>query len=275
MALKDILVSVDAGKAARGRLDYAVGLAAAHGANLTAITVGHLPVMPGFVAAQLPREIRDMQEETLRGEIAAVEAMARGASRPGVEIAFRSARGNVIDQTVEHARYFDVTVVGQDLDSDERALAGTQGLPEAVVLESGRPVLILPAFGGFPTFGERVLVAWNGSREAARAVADAMPILVKAKQVTVLSANPAGAGTRLPGADIALHLTRHGVKAEAATARADDLGIGDLLLSRAADMSADMIVMGAYGRSRMREIVLGGATRSLLQTMTVPVFMAH
>lgn len=275
MALKDILVSVDGGKGARARLDFAVDLAAAHGAQLTAIHVSHLPVVPGFVASQVPKIIRDMQDETLRGEVAAVEAAVRAASRPGVEIAFRPVRGDVLDVTVAHGRYFDVTVVGQDMDSDERAIAGTQGLPEAVVLESGRPVLIVPAFGQFAGHGERVLVAWNGSREAARAVADAMPILVKAKQVMVLSANPEGAGRRLPGADIALHLARHGVKAEAATARADDVGIGDLLLSRAADMSADMIVMGAYGHSRMREVVLGGATRSLLATMTVPVFMAH
>ncbi len=204
MALKDILVSVDGGKSARARLEYAAGLAAVHGASLSAIAVGHLPVVPGFVAAQLPREIVAMQEETLRGEVAAMEAMVRGASRPGVEIAFRPARGNVLDMTVAHARYFDVTVVGQDVDSDERAVTGTEGLPEAVVLESGRPVLILPAFGDLSSFGERVLVAWNGSREAARAVADAMPVLQRAQHVTVLSADPAGAARRMPGADIAL-----------------------------------------------------------------------
>jgi nucleotide-binding universal stress UspA family protein len=137
-------------------------------------------------------------------------------------------------------------------------------------------VLVVPRYGTFDTVGERVLVAWNGSREATRAVHDALPILKLATKVTVLSIDPErDTGDRIPSADIALHLARHGVAAEGTSTVGLDISVGDLLLSRAADLGADLIVMGAYGHSRMRELVLGGATRHILQHMTVPVLMSH
>ena len=129
------------------------------------------------------------------------------------------------------------------------------------------------------TPGKRVLVAWDSSREAARAVNDSLPLLARADAVHVVSINPRGHKPgeldRLPGADICLQLARHGVKAEAQHLVATDIEVGDLLLSRAADMGADLLVMGAYGHSRWREIVLGGATRQILGEMTVPVIMSH
>jgi len=145
-----------------------------------------------------------------------------------------------------------------------------------LALGVGRPVLIVPRYGTFETVGERVLVAWNGSREATRAVHDALPLLKLASSVTVLSIDPEhDTGDRIPGADIALHLARHGVAAEGMSTVGLDISVGDLLLSRAADLGADLIVMGAYGHSRVRELVLGGATRHILQHMTVPVLMSH
>jgi len=121
-----------------------------------------------------------------------------------------------------------------------------------------------------------VLVAWNGSREATRAVHDALPLLRRAEKVTVLSIDPdEDAEPRLPGADVSLHLARHGVTAQAATIAGTDVAVGDLLLSYAADHDIDLIVMGAYGHTRLREVVLGGATRTLLRHMTVPVLMSH
>jgi len=149
-------------------------------------------------------------------------------------------------------------------------------LPEELALGVGRPVLVVPRYGTFETVGQRVLIAWNGSREATRAVNDAIPILKMATKVTVLSVDPEGEpDRRLPGADLALHLARHGIAAEAESTQALDIGVGDVLLSRAADLGADLIVMGAYGHSRLREMMLGGATRHLLQHMTVPVLMSH
>jgi nucleotide-binding universal stress UspA family protein len=137
---------------------------------------------------------------------------------------------------------------------------------------------VVPYAGTFKTIGQRVLVAWNAGREATRAVNDALPLLEGAAKVTVLAINPHG-GLRghgeVPGADIALHLARHGVRAEASAIKSDDVEIGALLLSQAADLNADLIVMGAYGHSRLREVVLGGATREILRSMTVPVLLSH
>src|SRR3954454_13493204 len=146
------------------------------------------------------------------------------------------------------------------------------------MLSSGRPVLAVPYAGQFERVGERVLVAWNASRESTRAVNDALPLLRGAKVVTILAVNPRqgieGHGD-VPAADIALHLARHGVKAEAAHTVAKDISEGDALLSYAADIGADLIVAGAYGHSRARELVFGGVTRTLIAEMTAPVLLSH
>ena len=122
------------------------------------------------------------------------------------------------------------------------------------------------------------MLAWDAGREAARAVSDAMPFLERAEQVTVMAVNPSsgeGDHGEEPGADIALHLARHGVKAEVHQTESPDISVGDELLSRIADDGSDMLVMGAYGHTRLRELVLGGVTRSILEQMTVPVLMSH
>ena len=139
-------------------------------------------------------------------------------------------------------------------------------------------MLVVPyAFERRPV-GRRVLVAWNASREAARAVSDALPLLKRAGQVDVVAFEPGKSGAahgEEPGADIALYLARHGVKVTVSRVDAPDLDVGNQLLSRAFDLSADLIVMGAWGHSRLRELVLGGVTRTVLESMTVPVLMAH
>ncbi|MBE9552893.1 MAG: universal stress protein, partial [Proteobacteria bacterium] len=131
-----------------------------------------------------------------------------------------------------------------------------------------------PYIGAQAEIGRNVLVAWNGSREAARAVSDAMPILEAADSIEVFAVEPRGIGD-IPGADIAQHLARHGLKTDAAKTAGLDIEVGDVLLNQVADGGADLIVMGAYGHSRMRELVLGGATRHILGHMTVPVLLSH
>jgi nucleotide-binding universal stress UspA family protein len=143
-------------------------------------------------------------------------------------------------------------------------------------------VLFIPYTGVFPTLGANIMVAWNGSRESARAVQDAMPFLQRAEKVTVVRLNEsksepgASSVNRIPGADIAFFLARHDVKAEvAALDGVNDVPMGDMLISRASDLDADLIVMGAYGHSRWQELVMGGATRTLLESMPIPVLMSH
>jgi nucleotide-binding universal stress UspA family protein len=186
---------------------------------------------------------------------------------------WRQVEGTTREILALHGRYADLLVLGQD-DPE----SGNAGLLEAVVFDSGRPVLAIPFAGSFKTIGKRVLVGWNASREASRALHDALPLIAKAETVTLFLANPTrgldGHGEE-PGADIARHMVRHGLKVEVAKVIADDVPDSALLLNHASDMGADLLVMGAYGHSRLREFILGGMTRSLLREMTVPVLLSH
>lgn len=179
---------------------------------------------------------------------------------------------------VRHAHCADLCILSQ-ADPDVAGHRAHQALVERVVLHSARPTLVLPYAGPVTDFGRQVLVAWDDSRESARAINDALPMLHRAERVRVLSWVEAGAEADEPGwrartAALGGWLQRHGVRAEVSV-EATAIGIGDAMLSRAAEIGADLIVMGAYGHTRLAERVLGGATRSLLQAMTVPVLMSH
>jgi nucleotide-binding universal stress UspA family protein len=276
MGLKDLLVHVDNDPACRSRLDVAVALAAKYGAHLTGLHATGSPGLPGYAEVELPpslrEEVRHHLEELARQ---AEQRFHERARQRGILGEWRLDTGDIVGAMRLHARYADLTVVGQGIDL-QGAPHDLAFLPEELALGVGRPVLVVPRYGAFETVGERVLIAWNGSREATRAVHDALPLLKRATEVTVLSIDPEhDSGSRVPSADIALHLARHGVAAEAASTVGLDIAVGDVLLSRAADLSADLIVMGAYGHSRVREMVLGGATRHLLHHMTVPVLLSH
>jgi nucleotide-binding universal stress UspA family protein len=218
--------------------------------------------------------------ELQRSTLAELVNEARARFEAGVKAAgiarseWRTAEGDIAEAVALHARYADLVIVNQtDPDADVRS-----NFADAVLLWVSRPVLVVPYAGEFRTLGERVLVAWNASREAARAVTDALPFLQRAQQVVVLSVAgkpSAEAFGTVPGTDIAAYLARHGVKVEVAPTVAADVDAGNEILSRAHDYGADLIVMGAYGHSRAREIVFGGATRTVLQSMTVPVLMSH
>jgi nucleotide-binding universal stress UspA family protein len=277
MKLCDILVHLDASPRARIRLDLAVALARQHRAHLTALHVIDvaLPVMAmgdggGAVIAEL---MEQMRQTALKAGAQLQAAFQEAIRREGIMGEWRQVEGSAAELVALHGRYADLLVLGQDdLESDHA------GLLEAVLFDSGRPVLAIPFAGTFPQIGRRVLVGWNASREASRAVHDALPLLAKAESACVFLANPKrglGAHGEEPGADIARHLARHGLKVEVAKAVADDVADSALLLNHASDMGADLLVMGAYGHSRLREFILGGVTRSLLREMTVPVLLSH
>lgn len=281
MAWKDILVHVDGGKQSDARVAAAVALAAAQTAHLTGLYVHHEPRIPAHVRGQLPDDLLD-EMMAARAQAAAKigQGFTAAATRAGLASEWRTGTGDPTDVLALHARYADLAVVGQT-DPDGDADGAVAEMPERLLIEAGRPVLVIPYAGHFPVIGKRVLVAWNASPQSSRAVHDALPLLTRAKGVTVLAINPTHSRTGVgghgetPGADIAHHLARHGVQAEAAHIVSDDIGTGDMLLSRAADLGADLIVMGGYGRSRLAEIVLGGATRHIFRHMTVPVLMSH
>ncbi|WP_299439574.1 universal stress protein [uncultured Rhodospira sp.] len=279
MTLKDILVHLDNSSHCRARVDAAAGLAQRHGAHLTGLFVRTTPHVPQFVMSQLGPEVAQAQRK-FADEAAGKARTVFDDAVAGLDITteFRDPEGELLDMLVLHARYADLVVVGQ-YDRRDDNMADEREAADHVIMDSGRPVLVIPYAGAYPTIGETVMVAWNASREATRAVSDALPILRLAKEVHVLAVNPRRNGVNghgdIPGADIATHLARHGVNAIAEHVVARDVDAGNMLLSRASDLNADLLVMGAYGRSRLRELVLGGATWHILHHMTVPVLLGH
>jgi len=285
MAFKDILVHLDSGPRSPMRLRVATALARRSGAHLTGVYAVDIPSAEFFYGAAMPlaaggaeRVVEQIRAEALAAAAPMETAFNDALQAEGLEGAWRLVEGNLPATVALHARYADLAVLGQANPYEPRDGLGTDAVVVSTVMTSGRPVLAVPFAGDFPDLGSRVLVAWNASREAARAVNDAMPLLRDASAVTVLAVNPRyginGHGD-VPAADIALHLARHGVKAEAAHTVANDIPDGEALLSYAADIGADLIVAGAYGHSRARELVFGGVTRTLLAEMTAPVFLSH
>jgi len=281
MSYKDLLVVLDSNAASRRRIDLAAALAerfAAHLVGLYPLPVAEAPRHLGYYDPALLDpffyEVRQRAQEAADKER---EAFEHAASLRGLSAEWRALDEGPDSDPALHARYVDLAILGQ-LDPDRGDLELIRPRPEQVTLASGRPVLIVPYAGHYETVGQRVLIGWNASREATRAVNDAMPLLAAADVVTVLTIDARegpDAHGELPGADISLHLARHGVKAEIERTVSAGIPAGEVLLSRAADLGADLLVIGAYGHSRVRELLLGGATRSILQSMTLPVLMSH
>ncbi len=282
MSYKDLLVVLDSDAASRRRIDLAAALAERFAAHLIGLYPLPVPEVPHHLSyydpAVLDPFFMDLRQRAQAVSDTEREAFEHTASLRGLSNEWRvAAEGLPEADAALHARYVDLTILGQ-LDPDRGDVEMIRPRPEQVAFASGRPVLVVPYAGQFEAVGRRVLVGWNASREATRAVNDAMPLLTAADVVTVLTIDARegpDAHGELPGADISLHLARHGVKAEIERTVSAGLSPGDVLLSRAADLGADLLVIGAYGHSRVRELLLGGATRSIMQSMTLPVLMSH
>ncbi|MDF1587498.1 universal stress protein [Marinimicrococcus flavescens] len=279
MALKNILVQLDATKASPARLAYAMALARTHDAHLIALSLVAEPYIPAAVGVSVPPEVVRQQRAMAEAEAEEqLEGARKAARQAGVPVETRHETVSVdrlADSLARQARHVDLAIVGQP---DPDAGGGETFVAEAAFMQSGRPAILVPYVGTEARAPQRVLCAWNGTREAARAINDAMPLLEKALKVTVLVVDPQRHEAQLgaaPGADIATHLARHGLKVEVKPVQSGGMGVGDVLLSTASDESADLLVMGGYGHSRLREMVLGGTTAHLLHHMTVPVLMAH
>ena len=274
---KDLLVEVDDHDTSAKRITYAVQLARHFDAHLTGLYLISAFTPPPAVGAYMTGEMEAQIEagENERAE-KALELFSRSANAEDVAFEARTDRGPQQDHArllSLHGRYADLTIIGQPGPGD----GGGSLDPGDVVLAAGAPVMVVPHIGGPATVAERVMIAWNASRESARAVRDAMPLLEKAKAIDVVCFRPeqAPGHGELPGADISLHLSRHGIKVDVQILSGQGIDVGNALLSHLADRGSDLLVMGAYGHSRLREAVLGGATRTILQSMTVPVLMAH
>jgi nucleotide-binding universal stress UspA family protein len=276
MPYKTILVHVDNGKRSAVRLDIACRLAKLSDAHLIGLHALTVVKLPSYAMVEGGVQVREFHERMLRESAVAAEALFKQTVKAaGIEkVEWRKSRRDAVDSVPIHGRYADVLVIGQPNETDASGVE--PDFAERLLLAAGRPALVIPYAGDFPTVGTRVLVAWNASREATRALTDAIPILREAKQVDVIAFNPKDAPHgEVPGADIGLYLARHGIKVSVSQQTAEDVDVGNQLLSRAADLDSDLVVMGAYGHSRMKELILGGATRTVLNSMTVPVLMSH
>lgn len=274
--IKDIVVNLGLGPNDPAG-DYAVSMAEIFEAHLLAVAVSYDPIIPGTVMGGIPPEIIEGQRR--ESDKKARTAMARfeqAAKRAGI-----SSETRVINESLQGAadtigrigRRFDLIIVGQP---DRRKSSADQVVDEGVLFESGRPVIFVPFIQKGAAKLDRIMICWDGGRAAARAVADALPLLKKAKQVEVaIISDKPSKSDEVPGADLGQHLARHGFKVDVKHITSPDIDVPSTILSHASDSSADMIVMGGYGHSRLREFILGGATRGILSAMTVPVLMSH
>ena len=274
--IKDMVVNLGLG-ANNPASDFAISVADAFEAHVLGVAFVYDPVIPGSVMGGIPPEFIESQRRESENKVQqAIARFEQVAKRVGVAYETRTLNASIAgaaDRLGHLARRFDLAIVGQP----ERERAATaEVVDEGVLFDSGRPVIFVPYIQKSGLKLDRVMLCWDGSRAATRAINDAMPFLEKAKQVElVIVSSKAGKANELTGADMGQHLARHGLKVEVKRITSPDIDVTSTILSYAADSSADMIVMGGYGHSRLREFILGGVTRRLLETMTVPTLMSH
>jgi nucleotide-binding universal stress UspA family protein len=275
--IKNIVVNLSVGGSRNVAADCAVSIAETFGAHLTAIAFSYEPVIPGTIMGGVPADVFEASRaESEKAAKAATARFDQGAGRAGISFESRVFDATLVgasDLFGRIARRFDISVVGQ---AEPDKLAGEDLIIEAALFQSGRPAIVVPYIQKGGVKLDRVLVCWDGSRIAARAIGDAVPLLTRAKAVDVLIvATDQGKKDEIPGADMGQHLARHGLNVDVKRIVAGDSNVPNTILSYAADISADLMVMGGYGHSRLREFILGGTTRAVLQSMTVPVLMSH
>jgi len=274
---KDVVVNISGRGPRDFAAEYATSIAATFGAHVAGISFLYEPVIPDGTLGGIPVDLIELQrEENSKVANEAVSRFEAGVKKAGV-----SAETRILDATfggaatvfAQIARRFDLAVVGQ---AQREGGASDELLVEGALFESGRPLVVVPYIQKRGLTLERVLACWDGGRTAARAIGDAMPFLERAKAVDiVIVAEERKGGDEINGANMGAHLARHGVTANVKRIAKGDLAIEDVLLSYAADSGADFMVMGGYGHSRLREFILGGVTRGILASMTVPVMMSH
>jgi nucleotide-binding universal stress UspA family protein len=279
MSYKTILVHLNNERRAGPLLEYAATIAEKHGSHIVGLFV-----FPAFrLTPPLPVPLGRELAGTLRGELREEEKRVRlildsTTKTRTFPVEWRSVTTDkrpVAEVVLEHARAADLVLASQA--DPDWGFSDIIDCPDRLAIECGRPVVVLPNAGRFAVPPRVAAVAWNGKREAARALFDALPLLAMAEQVEVLTVDERGRTDQasLPDTEIAAALSRHGIKAQMTRIAAREVSAGHELRTRAADLSADLLVMGAYGHSRLSEFVFGGATRHLLHDMTCPVLFSH
>jgi nucleotide-binding universal stress UspA family protein len=278
MTFKAINVHLDDGPACDVRLQVAVRAAVHFGGVLAGVYLVPTAEVTPSVAALLPPPVLEQRlRESGDAQKKAELHFRQRAARPGFRFDFRAPAGDPMDAAVAHARCADLTVVGQP-DAEDRNVGFARRLAEHVLLESGAAMLVVPYIGAGSDLGRHVMIAWDGGRESARAVRDALPMLVEADAVTVVrvTRDPRGGDyDPPPHASLDTYLSTYGIRARFSDIEGAGDQVAERVLSEVVNAGADLLVMGGYGHARAREVVLGGTTRSIFNAMTVPVFMSH
>jgi nucleotide-binding universal stress UspA family protein len=276
--LTDVLINVPAAEEPDAAVSYGLSLAKAFGARATGVAFGLEPLMTGTYFGAVPGEfIVQMREDAERAARVAADGFMKAAQGAGVEAdarALTATLDSAVDAFGRLARLYDMIVLGQP--NPDRPGWQTEFL-EAALFDSGRAVLVVPYIQKKPAEFNRIMIAWDGGRAATRAISEARPLLAKAKQVELLVVETGKPDSgQIPGADLARYLARHNLKVELRRVLASSKqDIDSTILNEITDGGVDLVVMGGYGHSRLREFVLGGVTRSIVESMTVPVLMAH
>jgi nucleotide-binding universal stress UspA family protein len=278
--IKDLVVNLAAGAPRDAAAEFAISIAAAFQAHIAGIAFVYDPVIvPTVMDGASAAWVDTQRSDNLAAAKAAIDRFEAAAKRQGLSAEHRlleASVGGAANLFGTIARRFDLAVVGQTDPRRPGRVAPDDLMIEAALFESGRPVVVVPYIqkGGLNL--NRVLACWDASRSAARAIADAMPFLRRSKAIDiVMVAGGRDQKDEIAGADIGEHLARHDLAVEVKRLVAEDVDVPNTILSYAADCAADFIVMGGYGHSRLREFVLGGATRGMLESMTVPVLTSH
>jgi nucleotide-binding universal stress UspA family protein len=275
--IRDIIANLSVTKDNNAVGNYAVSAAAALQAHLTGIAFVYDPIVPISDGGYIPAEVIENQRaDNVAGAEFAIKSFTAAADRAGISaepLMPSASLSGAADQFARMARRFDLAIVGQ---AQPEMSTMEQIIGETTLFEAGRPIIMVPYIQKAPFKNDNVMICWDGSRTAARAVGDALPILSESGRVEiVVVANERGKQADIEGADIGQHLARHGLKVDVHRISGGGIDIADALLSHAADSGADFMVMGGYGHSRLREFVLGGVTRSIFESMTVPVLISH
>jgi nucleotide-binding universal stress UspA family protein len=275
--IKDIVVNLSMTDAGGPTADYAVSVASALDAHLTGIAFVYDPVVPVSGTGYVPAEVIETQQaDNEAAAKAAIDRFAEATRRAGLSaepLTITASLSGAGQQFGRIARRFDLAIVGQ---AEPKTSSVEDIIAETTLFESGRPMILVPYIQKAPLKLNNVMVCWDGSHQAARAIGDAVPLLVKAGRVEiVIVSNEGGKQDEIEGADMGQHLARHGLKVDVHRVGGGNIDVADALLSHVADSGADFMVMGGYGHSRLREFVLGGVTHSMLRALTVPALLSH
>jgi len=273
--VKDIVVNLTGGQPQDFAADYAISAASAFGAHIVGVGFIYEPIIPGSVLGGVPTDLIEVQrDENTKSAKAAIARFEAAVQQGGISFDSRLLDASIAgaaDLFGRIARRFDLAVVGQ---AQRQHGASEELLIEGALFGSGRPVIVVPHIQKQGLTLDRVLACWDGSRPAARAIADAIPFLTRAKNVEIVVVTGERDG-EITGVNMSRHLARHGVTVEIKRLAAGNVGVQAAILAHAADSGADFMVLGGYGHSRLREFILGGVTRSILASMPVPVLMSH